>query len=113
MTIDSLHTAVCKAVGLLNMSPECAQGAKSREAHNILRQALIDYADRGPWQPMKTAPKDGTAVLLILKGSRHPVPAKWSPRIAKWVVTWDDVVLPDFQARYWMPIPDDPDERKS
>lgn len=71
--------------------------------------------DLGPWRPMGTAPKDGTAVLLILKGSRYPltVTAKWRPRIAKWVVAWNDALLSDFHPRYWMPCPNDPDERKS
>jgi len=44
--IEELHSAICQAVALLNISPECARGVESREAHNILREALIDYANR-------------------------------------------------------------------
>lgn len=42
----ALHAAVCQAVALLNRSPEVARCAEGREAHNLLRQALADYADR-------------------------------------------------------------------
>jgi hypothetical protein len=41
----ALHAAVCQAVALLNRSPEVASCAEGREAHTILRQALVDYAD--------------------------------------------------------------------
>lgn len=42
---DKLHAAVCQAVALLNMAPELARSPDGREAHTILRQALVDYAD--------------------------------------------------------------------
>lgn len=42
---DRLHVALCQALGLLNVSPEVARCADARRAHDILRQALIDYAD--------------------------------------------------------------------
>jgi hypothetical protein len=38
---DLLHIAICQAVGLMNMTP----GQFGTDAHNILRQALVDYAD--------------------------------------------------------------------
>ena len=43
--VGRLHEAVCQAVALLNRSPETALCAEAREAHTILRQALIDIAD--------------------------------------------------------------------
>jgi hypothetical protein len=42
---QKLHAAVCQAVALLNRAPEVARCAEGREAHTILRQALVDYAD--------------------------------------------------------------------
>lgn len=42
---ENLHSAVCQAVTLMNVSPEVMNGKESREAWYILRQALIDYAD--------------------------------------------------------------------
>lgn len=45
MTPSDMHTAVCQAVALMNRSPAVAQCKDAREAWNILRQALVDYAD--------------------------------------------------------------------
>lgn len=42
---EALHVAVCQAVALLNRAPEVARCAESREARDLLRQALADYAD--------------------------------------------------------------------
>ena len=42
---ETLHTAVCQAVALLNRSPEVARSTEGREARDVLRQALIAYAD--------------------------------------------------------------------
>jgi hypothetical protein len=43
--IEELHMAVCNAVHIMNMSPDIAQSSDGRKARDILRQALIDYAD--------------------------------------------------------------------
>jgi len=45
---DSLHTAVCQAVTLLNRSPGAASCFDGREARDLLRQALVDYANAQP-----------------------------------------------------------------
>lgn len=42
---EKLHAAVCQAVALLNRAPEVARCAEGREAHTLLRQALVDYAE--------------------------------------------------------------------
>lgn len=42
---EALHAAVCQAVALLNRAPEVARCAEGREARDLLRQALVDYAD--------------------------------------------------------------------
>lgn len=42
---EALHAAVCQAVAILNVSPDMARSRNGRDTHNILRQALIDYAD--------------------------------------------------------------------
>lgn len=51
-TPDDLHAAVCRAVALLNVSLEVAGCADGREARDILRQALVDYADAYMDQPV-------------------------------------------------------------
>jgi len=43
--VKNLHEAVCQAVALLNRAPEVAQCAEAREAHSLLRKALVDLAD--------------------------------------------------------------------
>jgi hypothetical protein len=43
---DELHAIICQAVALLNVTPELARSDTGRHAHEILRKALIAYADR-------------------------------------------------------------------
>ena len=43
--VKKLHEAVCQAVALLNRAPELERSTEGREAHNMLRQALVDVAD--------------------------------------------------------------------
>ena len=42
---QDLHQAVCNAVTLLNVCPDAARVADVRRACDILRQALVDFAD--------------------------------------------------------------------
>lgn len=42
---EALHASVCQAVALLNRAPEVARCAEAREAHTLLREALVAYAD--------------------------------------------------------------------
>ena len=42
---EALHVAVCQAVALLNRAPEVARCTEGREARDLLRQALVNYAD--------------------------------------------------------------------
>lgn len=42
---SALHDAICQAVSIMNMSFDVAKSADSRKAKDILRQALVDYAD--------------------------------------------------------------------
>ena len=43
--IARLHGAVCQAVALLNRAPEVARCDEARQAHTILREALVLHAD--------------------------------------------------------------------
>ncbi len=42
---EALHAAVCQAVALLNRAPEVARCTEGREARDLLRHALVAYAD--------------------------------------------------------------------
>ena len=76
---------------------------------------------RALWQPMTTAPKDGSAVLVLLEGSDIPHAARWlsgpeDPSATDitvrpgWHLTWDGSPVPAHDGpRYWMRCPDDPD----
>ena len=79
-------------------------------------------APLAPWQSMKTAPKDGAAVLVLLDASNIPHAARWlsgpddrrateETTRAGWYLTWDGSQIEEHDGpRYWMPCPDDPDE---
>lgn len=59
-----------------------------------------------PWQPIETAPKDGTVVLVI--DARHdddyPYPAHWKKGYGWFDPGWDGGYSPT----HWMPLPDPP-----
>ena len=79
-------------------------------------------APLAPWQSMKTAPKDGAAVLVLLDASNIPHAARWlsgpddrrateETTRAGWHLTWDGSPIEEHDGpRYWMHCPDDPDE---
>lgn len=88
-----------------------------------LDELLAQPVEPEGWQPMKTAPKDGTAVLVLLDGSDIPHAVRWingpeSPHYVKklmdvpgWHITWDASPLSILSGpRYWMHCPDDPDD---
>lgn len=65
-------------------------------------------AQTQPWRDMKTAPQDGTAVIVIIPDSDIPKSVRWKDGC--WEMTWDGHQLSGYeQPRYWMPIPSDPD----
>ena len=83
-----------------------------------------EYADVPPekwkalYRPMRTAPKNGHAVLALVEGSDIPRAIRWLASDdsralsgAGWYMTWDDTFVdPAIDGpRYWMPIADDPD----
>ncbi len=60
-TESALHTAVCQAVSLLNVAPEVARCKEGREARDILRQALANYADAFMDEPAPEAERVAVA----------------------------------------------------
>lgn len=65
------------------------------------------------WQPIATAPKDGTHVLVWWEyWSRHPTVA-WVDRFGRWV---SEIALDengDHPPTYWQPLPSPPTEKGS
>lgn len=73
----------------------------------------VTQADRG-WQPIESAPKDGTDILVCVT---HSLPDGW--KTVQWVDwTKGDTLWPHFQERidipfpptHWMPLPAPPGE---
>ena len=98
-------------------SPLRCVGAEQRERvpEDLALARVLAAASEpmtNPWQPMKTAPKDGTAVLVLLVGSDVPHAARWL-RVngaPGWHRVWDGWRVPAQDGpRYWMHCPDDPD----
>lgn len=67
------------------------------------------------WQPIETAPKDGSEVDLWTANGRVP-DAKWNAKRSRWEewglggfeqMTWVDV---DYPPTHWMPLPNPPEQ---
>ena len=74
--------------------------------------ALLDMleADGVPvaWQPIETAPKDGTVFLGKLPDSDVPHAIRWTK--SAWVISWDGFRLEGLDAPTdWMPMPPAPE----
>lgn len=61
--IDKLHAAVCQAVAILDISPEVLCIPEWRKVHDIMREALIEYADA-------SERKDGYSRLPLKPGTQ-------------------------------------------
>ena len=64
------------------------------------------------WQPISSAPKDGTRILVAVhNGSWQIRTARYSSRMGtEWVVAWDGsyATARCMQPEYWMPLPPPP-----
>lgn len=76
------------------------------------------------WQPIETAPKDGTAILLWEQYSAAPFVGWWVPSCQEWTVSkehvsaeggWDGANVVDLLVApitHWMPLPKPPSNVK-
>lgn len=83
-------------------------------------QMRRDMQQAQAWQPIETAPRDGTHVLAVVRGDYKPgvsfVPTvvEWSDRLGGWVedsdYVCDECGLPSehFKPTHWMPLPAPP-----
>lgn len=99
----------------LGMSTQ-AECVRQAARHMEELQASNDTITR-PWKSMKTVPKDGTTVLVLLEGSDIPKAVKWCESNhflatdgADWYMPWDGTKVQPHDLRYWMHCPPDPDE---
>ena len=61
------------------------------------------------WQPMETAPRDGTWILLWDELECLAVSGYWDADVDDWMT---DVDLPYSILTYWLPLPPAPPQRK-
>ena len=65
------------------------------------------------WQPIETAPKDGSLILGLEKDSDFDRPILWvvfwNQERRKWEEFYDPFYDPD--PKHWIPIPDLPEEK--
>ena len=64
---------------------------------------------RGNWQPMETAPKDDTEILIWSLGGGMYV-AQYAYTGNDGVPRWQPVGLPSMRILYWMPLPKPPEK---
>ena len=96
-------TRVCEAIGSSNgnMTMQCAlREAYAAGAKSAALSALPVRPQTDGWQPIATAPKDGTEVLLF--DDRRVVGA-WGDR-ANGSLNWNDSEY-TFNPSHWMPLP--------
>jgi hypothetical protein len=62
------------------------------------------------WQPMETAPRDGSWILLCNQVDCLAVSGYWDVRDDDWMT---DVNLPYFIPAYWLPLPAAPSQGKT
>lgn len=64
------------------------------------------------WAPIRTAPKDGTEILLGVAGEEfNAKSARWSDRVGNWVVHDDGrraIQINSVVVTHWMPLPEPP-----
>ncbi len=78
-----------------------------REAQAAL--SSITLADLMPWQPIETAPKDGTQIL-ILRG--HILQVRWYKTTKEWGQRyWSIPKWFEEQPTHWMPLPACPEQK--
>lgn len=64
------------------------------------------------WQPISTAPRDGTVVLARIPDQDVQQAVMWSAKENCWVIQWDHWKLDGFDTpTHWMPLPPAPEEK--
>lgn len=80
-----------------------------RHHRDELREELaaLKTAEQMVWRPMETAPKDGTVILVLLKGSDIPQSVRF--RSGGWKIAWDNYAIYEYEGpTHWMPCPEKP-----
>lgn len=85
--------------------PEMGNTAFHRRLYRQIVRALREARAMGPeWQPIETAPKDGTQILMVIAGY-EPLCGRW--RRGTWTSDPDKAY---FSPTHWQPLPAAPKE---
>lgn len=84
------------------------------EKRIVYAAPVLETATQAGWQPIETAPKDGTPVMLFARHVRATASIRivgwWNPVIKCWI---DSVFSPNVPQRiipsHWMPLPAAPE----
>jgi hypothetical protein len=69
------------------------------EASEIMREA---------WQPIETAPKDGSSILAIWRWGDNPDNGAETHMVVRWCGWWDAQGFTQPEPTHWMPLPEPP-----
>lgn len=68
----------------------------------------------GEWQPIESAPKDGTAILVVGEDGQYDI-VQWDVYSDESIQMWEIVrpyeglkTIPDSPPTHWMPLPEPP-----
>lgn len=122
MTTITIERALLEqAYAMLSSNKTLIRVVMSRDELCVAIRSAIAAPAAAPWLHMKSAPKDGTAVLVLLDGSDIPHAARWisgpedshapsDTSSAGWYLTWDGYRLTERDGpRCWMQCPSESD----
>ena len=100
------------AVKALQMADETFRDLGWHDKYEATTAALAALSaqvqDVAGWQPIETAPKDGT-IILLFGGAYHPFPGYWELRrfnpTRPWVSVVNESRLYEHVPTHWMPLP--------
>lgn len=72
----------------------------------IMRLWIDGYGIRPNWQPIKTAPKDGSLIMICWKGGPYPIISRWLENRQGWTHGFNKPILPP---THWLPLPNGPE----
>jgi hypothetical protein len=68
-----------------------------------LREIIAELEARTTWQPIETAPKDGTEILVLEREKKDISYVAYYSKFEGWTVPYDEV-----DPTHWMPLPEPP-----
>lgn len=113
---DLVQKLVGALEGMLNRYVELVESGDAgkwdaeAEPDVIAARAALSEAKAGGWQPIETAPKDGTSILGYWLGGQHDCAIHATKFIrGRWWATNED--FPQREPTHWQPLPAPPAQR--